>query len=335
MSEIHKFLFDCLPVRGSLVRLTDAWQTILQRRANNETLGAYPQPVVELLGELTAAAVLMQSNIKFNGSLELQISGTAESGPVKLAVAEVQSDLRLRATASIVGDVSKLEDGSRLSALINQNQQGRCAVTLDPKDKLPGQQAYQGVVPLFDDAGQPLEHISSVLEHYMLQSEQLDTTLVLAANAVVATGLLLQRLPIQGDGNLAGSMVSKANEDAEREIGNKEDYKRLSLFAKSLKPEELLGLSANEILHRLFWEENIIRYPVNTPHVPQFSCTCSRERVGRMLFNLGHEEIASILSERANIEVGCEFCGKQERFDPIDAAQLFLPPVGDLSGGVH
>ncbi|MBP9831106.1 MAG: Hsp33 family molecular chaperone HslO, partial [Polaromonas sp.] len=242
------------------------------------------------------------------------------------------SNLSLRATASIVGEVP---DGSRLSALINQNQQGRCAVTLDPKDKLPGQQAYQGVVPLFDDEGKPLEHISSVLEHYMLQSEQLDTTLVLAANDTVAVGILLQRLPVQGDGNLAGSMVRKTNEDAEREIGNNEDYNRLSLFAKSLKPEELLGLSANEILHRLFWEESIIRYPVNTPHAPQFACTCSRERVGRMLFNLGQEEIASILSERPNIEVGCEFCGNQERFDPIDAAQLFLPPIGDLSGGVH
>ena len=169
----------------------------------------------------------------------------------------------------------------------------------------------------------------------MLQSEQLDTTLVLAANDTVAAGMLLQRLPVQGDGNLAGGMVRKSNEDAEREIGNNEDYNRLSLFAKSLKPEELLGLSANEILHRLFWEESIIRYPANTPHAPQFACTCSRERVGRMLFNLGQEEIASILSERPNIEVGCEFCGNQERFDPIDAAQLFLPPVGDLSGGVH
>ncbi|HMS28136.1 MAG TPA: Hsp33 family molecular chaperone HslO [Burkholderiaceae bacterium] len=329
MSEIHKFLFDGLPVRGCLVRLTDAWQTILQRRANNENLGPYPQPVAELLGELTAAAVLMQSNIKFNGSLELQISGNAGSGPVKLAVAEVQSNLSLRATASIVGEVVA---GSRLSALINQNQQGRCAVTLDPKDKFPGQQAYQGVVPLFDDDGKPLEHISSVLEHYMLQSEQLDTTLVLAANDAVAAGLLLQRLPVQGDGNLAGSMVSKANE---AEIGQNEDYNRLSLFAKSLKPEELLGLSANDILHRLFWEENIIRYPANTPHAPQFACTCSRERVGRMLFNLGQDEIASILSERDNIEVGCEFCGNQERFDAIDAAQLFLPPSAGTPPEVH
>lgn len=326
MSEVHKFIFEGLPVRGTLVRLTDAWQTILQRRQANTTTGGYPEPVAQLLGELTAAAVLMQSSIKFNGALVLQIMGNADSGPVKLAVAEVQSDLRLRATASVQGDVPA---DSSLSQLVNQNNQGKCAVTLDPQDKLPGQQAYQGVVPLFDDHGKPLEHISSVLEHYMLQSEQLDTTLILAANDAVAAGLLIQRLPIQGDGNLAGSMVSKRNED---EIGLNEHYNRLALFAKSLKREELLGLGTNDILHRLFWEESLLRFE---PAHPKFACTCSRERVGRMIVSLGQEEVASILSERADVEVACEFCGKQERFDAIDAAQLFLPPSANAPTGVH
>ena len=313
MSELHKFLFDGLPVRGTLVRLTDAWQEILQRRRNNSTTGAYPHPVTELLGELTAAAVLMQSSIKFNGTLILQIEG---DGPVKLAVAEVQSDLRLRATASVMGDVSA---DSSLSQMVNVNNQGRCAVTLDPQDRFPGQQPYQGVVPLFDDQRRPIESISSVLEHYMLQSEQLDTTLVLAANDAVAAGLLIQRLPIQGGGNLAGSLVSKANED---EIGLNEHYNRLALFAKSLKREELLGLDANEILHRLFWEEDTVRFE---PLHPQFACTCSRQRVSNMILNLGQEEVASILAERDDVEVGCEFCGQQYRFDPVDSAQIFLP----------
>ncbi len=313
MSELHKFLFDGLPVRGTLVRLTDAWQEILQRRRNNSTTGAYPQPVSELLGELTAAAVLMQSSIKFNGTLILQIEG---DGPVKLAVAEVQSDLRLRATASVMGDVPA---DSSLSQMVNVNNQGRCAVTLDPQDRFPGQQPYQGVVPLFDDQRRPIESISSVLEHYMLQSEQLDTTLVLAANDAVAAGLLIQRLPIQGDGNLAGSLVSKANED---EIGLNEHYNRLALFAKSLKREELMGLDANEILHRLFWEEDTVRFE---PLHPQFACTCSRQRVSNMILNLGQEEVASILAERDDVEVGCEFCGQQYRFDPVDSAQIFLP----------
>ena len=33
MSELHKFIFEGLPVRGMLVRLTDSWQEVLSRRA--------------------------------------------------------------------------------------------------------------------------------------------------------------------------------------------------------------------------------------------------------------------------------------------------------------
>lgn len=102
MSELHKFIFDGLPVRGALVRLTDSWQEVLKRRAANTQTGAYAVPVQELLGEMLAAGALMQSNIKFNGALILQIMG---DGPVKVAVAEVQSDLSLRATASVQGEV--------------------------------------------------------------------------------------------------------------------------------------------------------------------------------------------------------------------------------------
>jgi molecular chaperone Hsp33 len=321
MSEVHKFLFDGLPVRGTLVRLTDSWQTILQRRATNSTTGAYPEPVSHLLGELTAAAVLMQSSIKFNGSLTLQIAG---DGPVKLAVAEVQPDLSLRATATVMGEVAQ---DSSLSAMINVSNKGRCAVTLDPKDKFPGQQPYQGVVPLFDDHKKPIEKLSSVLEHYMLQSEQLDTTMVLAANDKVAAGLLIQRIPMQGEGNLAGSMVSKRNED---EIGLNEHYNRLALFAASLKQEELLTLSANEIVHRLYWEEDVIRYE---PLQPKFACTCSRERVSNMILSLGKTEVEEILAERGNVEVSCEFCGQQQRFDPVDAAQIFIDSASKTTSG--
>jgi molecular chaperone Hsp33 len=312
MSEVHKFLFDGLPVRGTLVRLTDSWQEILQRRAANSTTGAYPAPVSQMLGELTAAAVLMQSSIKFNGSLTLQIAG---DGPVKLAVAEVQPDLSLRATATVMGEVAV---GSSLSKMINVSNKGRCAVTLDPKDKFPGQQPYQGVVPLFDDHRQPIEKLSSVIEHYMLQSEQLDTTMVLAANDTVAAGLLIQRIPMQGEGNLAGSMVSKRNED---EIGLNEHYNRLAVFAASLKQEELLTLNPNDILHRLFWEEAVIRYE---PAPAKFACTCSRERVSNMILSLGQAEVEEILAERGDVEVSCEFCGQQQRFDPVDAAQIFV-----------
>ena len=327
MSEIHKFLFEGLPVRGVLVRLTDAWTEILSRRASSGSkAGAYPLPVQNMLGEMVAAATLMQSNIKFNGSLILQIFG---DGPVKLAVVEVQPDFGLRATATVMGEIAP--DAS-LSQLVNVNNEGKCAITLDPKTRFPGQQPYQGVVPLFGDQHEKLEKLSDVLEHYMLQSEQLDTTLVLAADDKVAAGLLIQRLPLEGVGNLAGSLVSQANED---EIGVNEHYNRISILASTLKREELLTLDVETILRRLWWEASLTLFePLAGDSAPRFSCTCSRERVSKMILGLGIEEAESILAERADIEVGCEFCGLQYRFDPIDAAQIFrvggdLPPAPD------
>ena len=322
MSELHKFLFDGLPVRGMVVRLTEAWTQILERRAANSDTGAYPEPVRNLLGEMTAAAVLMQSNIKFNGALVLQIFG---DGPVKLAVVEVQPDLSVRAAATVVGAVA---DDASLSEMVNVSNQGRCAITLDPKERFPGQQPYQGVVPLYGDRREKLEKFSEVLEHYMLQSEQLDTTLVLAANGEVAAGLLIQRLPATGGNTLQGSQPS--NED---EIGRNEDYKRIALLASTLKADELLTLDVDTLLHRLFWEEKLLRFePLIGAMVPRFACRCSRERVSQMIRSLGIEEVESILSEREDIEVGCDFCGQQYRFDAVDAAQIFKAGVGPAPG---
>ena len=323
MSELHTFLFDGLPVRGMVVRLDQAWQEVLARRASNTHTGAYPQPVAELLGEMTAAATLMQANIKFKGSLILQIFG---DGPVKVAVAEAQPDLGVRTTASVVGEVAA---DAALPDLVNVNNKGRCAITLDPKDRLPGQQPYQGVVPLFGDRGEKLGKLSDVLQHYMLQSEQLDTTLVLAADDKVAAGLLIQRLPVTGEGNLAGG-TARANEE---DIGLNEDYNRIATLAASLTREELLTLDVETILRRLFWEEKLLRFEPRSGMLgPHFACTCSRERVTNMLRGLGREEAESILAERGNIEVGCDFCGKQYRFDPVDAAQIFTSPGDQMPG---
>ena len=325
MSELHTFLFEGLPVRGMLVRITSPWQEILRRRAEHPDTGAFTPAVRDLLGEMTAAAVLMQGNIKFNGALVLQVFG---DGPLKLAVVEVQSDLQLRATAK---QLDSLPDDASLSTMLNRNGGGRCAITLDPQDRQPGQQPYQGVVPLWDDEGKPIESFQSVLEHYMLQSEQLDTTLVLAANAEVAAGLLIQRLPVQGEGNLS-ARATRADED---EIGRNEDYRRIAMLASSLQKTELLGLDVDTILRRLFWQEPLQRFePKVGLQGPRFACRCNRERVGNMIRSLGRDEAESILAERSHIEVGCDFCGKQYHYDAVDAAALFtsLPSTpGDSS----
>jgi molecular chaperone Hsp33 len=309
MSELHKFLFDGLPVRGMIVRLTGAWREILARRRTDDAHSTWPWPVTQMLGEMAAAGVLMQSNIKFNGSLIMQIFG---EGPVKVAVAEVQHDLSLRVTAKVVGEVAA---DAHLQDLVNVNGRGRCAITLDAKDRLPGQQAYQGVVPLnaTQGAGQP--NLADVLEHYMRQSEQLDTKLVLAANNEVAAGLLIQRLPAEGEGNIAKGSMDPAEQ--------MEHFNRIATLTASLTGDELLQLDVETILRRLFWQEKILRFDPQTPH---FACTCSRERVTSMIRGLGQEEADSILEERSEIDVTCDFCGQHYRFDAVDTAQIFTSP---------
>ena len=302
MSELRRFVFDGLPVRGVVVRLTDGWRELLLRR---EAVGPHPPAVGSLVGQMAAAGLLMQASIKFNGALVLQIFG---DGPVRLAVAEVQPSLSFRATATVVGEVA---DDASLQALVNVHGHGRCAITLDPKDRLPGQQPYQGVVPLHDDRSEPLQQVSQVIEHYMRQSEQLDTRLVLAADGEVAAGLMVQRLPVQGADAARPDVAEPA-----------EAFGRIALLASTLTREELLALEPERILRRLFWQETLRLFDAEHP---RFACNCSRERVRGMLRGLGREESDSLIAERGSVEVGCEFCGLRYRFDAVDVGEMFTP----------
>ena len=326
-NSVSPFIFEGLPVRGFLVQMKDTWTEILSRRRSNPDTGEYPKPVRALLGEMTAAAVLLQSNIKFDGALILQIWG---DGPLKVAVVEVQPDLRVRATAKVIGEVS---EDTPLSQMINQHHGGRCSITYDPQSRRPGQQPYQGVVPLENDDGTSYERLSDILEHYMRRSEQLDTTMVLGADDVNCAGLLIQRMPIKGQDNLGGEQI-EFEADA---LDQNEDYKRISILTASLSTHELLNLSSEKILHRLYWEEKLALLATEGPQSlsPHFGCTCSRARVGAMIQNLGIEEAQSILSEREDIEVSCDFCGANYKFDAVDTAQLFKssdpqPPLPNL-----
>jgi len=285
--RLLKFLFKAAPVRGGLVRIEDAWRQMV-------TLHDYPPVVTRLLGEMVAAGALLATSIKFNGALVMQVHG---DGPVKLLVVECLPDLAIRATAKITdGDIA---DDASMRDLINRNGRGRFAITLDPRDAMPGQQPYQGIVPLDGDS------MADILQTYMRQSEQLDTRLWLAADAHVSAGLLLQSLP--ADGGKAATVDADA-------------WDRAVTLAQTITGDELRTLAPEKVLHRLFWQEPLDHYPVLSPH---FACTCSRERIGRMLVSLGREEVDSIIEEQGSVTVTCDFCNRQYTFDAVDAAQLF------------
>lgn len=309
---LQKFIFDNAAVRGELVEISQTWSEIQARHA-------YPRAVRAVLGEMVAAGALLSANLKFNGSIVMQIHG---DGPVRLLVVECDADLRMRATAKLAPDADVADDAT-LDQLFNVNGKGRFVITLDPADKMPGQQPYQGIVPLEGD------DIATVIENYMLRSEQMDTRLWLAADDKVARGLLLQKLPRHSG---ADDQTKQATEAEDLETWN-----RAAMLGQTLKREELLSTDISTLLRRLFWEETI---RVFDPAHPQFHCSCNREKVGNMLKMLGQPEVESALAELGELGINCDFCGKHYAFDKVDCAQLFATdsPVETLippSGSTH
>jgi molecular chaperone Hsp33 len=290
--SLQRFLFEQSHVRGELVHLDAAWRAVLERHD-------YPPALRTVMGELMAGAVLLAATLKLKGSLILQIQGL---GPVTLLVVECDGELNVRATAKWQGEL----EGIGFAQMVGD---GRFVITLDPRD---GGQTYQGIVALDGDS------VAEVLQNYMQRSEQLATRLWLAADAQGAAGLLLQKMP--GDG---GHAILE-HDDGQDEDRDADMWQRVTMLTDTLQREELLGLPAEVLLHRLYSEDDVRLF--NAQHVA-FRCSCSRDRVARMLKMLGWDEVQSVLAEQGVAEVTCEFCNHQYRFDKVDAEQVFASEV--------
>jgi molecular chaperone Hsp33 len=291
--SLHRFLFEQFPFRGHLVHLDAAWRALIEHRD-------YPDAIRDTLGEAVVASVLLAATIKFEGVLSLQLQG---DGPVHLLLAQCTSGLGVRGLAR---HRDAAGEGSGIAALIGS---GNLTVTLETDG---GAQRYQGIVPI---AG---ERLAESLQVYFENSEQLPTRLWLYADAQGASGMLLQKLPSAPAGDAA------AVDDA---------WRRVQLIADTLTPEELRTLADQEILHRLFNEDDLRLFD---PSPVYFRCRCSRERVAGMLQGLGEAETRSVLAERGEVEVRCDFCNRAYVFDAVDVEQLFKQTVASGSGSsVH
>jgi molecular chaperone Hsp33 len=298
--SLHRFLFEQFPIRGHLVHLDASWQALIEHRD-------YPEAVRNLLGEAVAASLLLAATIKFDGVLSLQLQG---DGPVHLLLVQCTSGLGVRGLARFrEGDYS---DTSEISDLLGA---GNLTVTLETDD---GAQRYQGIVPISG------ERLAESLQLYFENSEQLPTRLWLQTDAAGASGMLLQRLP---EGVASGPKLvadAAALDDA---------WRRVQIIGDTLTPEELRTLSDQEILHRLFNEDDVRLFE---PAPVFFRCRCSRERVSSMLQGLGEKETRSVLAERGEVEVRCDFCNRAYVFDAVDVAALFNSGVpADSGSSVH
>ena len=299
---LKKFLFDDRSVRVESVRIEQAW---LAAQAHQQ----YPVPVTALLGELVAASTLLAANLKFDGSLLLQLQG---DGAIALMVVECRADLSIRATVKM--RERPLPAAGDLQSMLNPGGTAKFIVVLDPPKHTPGRQAYQGIVPLEGNS------VAQALEQYMLRSEQLHTRIWLAADALHCSGLLIQRLPLQGGA-----------QQTEIETAD-ESWARAQHLAQTLTPAEMLSTDQDTLLHRLFWQETLLVFesqPIT------WKCSCTHERVMDMLRMLGKAEVDDILQEQGKVEVACEFCGLPYVFDALDTEALFQSTTVVGSKSVH
>jgi molecular chaperone Hsp33 len=269
-------------VRGEYVRLNDSWRSILERRT-------YPDAVRSLLGECLAASVLFTSTLKMlqdDGRLTLQIQG---GKPVSLLVAECRADLSVRAMARADAAGTHLA-GDSLQDLVRG---ATFAVTIDPGGDYD---SYQSFVPMEGAS------VAGALDAYMTRSEQIESRFILAANASVCAGLLVQKVPVQG---------GRGDESADPDAWN-----RISTLAASLTRDELLELGDTEVLRRLYHQEEVRLLP---ERAVSFVCRCSKERVASVLKALGSDEIRGLLADRRTIEVDCDFCGLRYTFSADEA----------------
>ncbi len=300
-------MFEQYPIRGHLVHLDASWRALIEHRD-------YPETIRNTLGEAVAASLLLAATIKFDGVLSLQLQGP---GPVHLLLAQCTSGLGVRGLARYredAGDPASYPGG--IAELIGD---GNLTVTLESDD---GAQRYQGIVPITG------ERLADSLQIYFENSEQLPTRLWLYADDQGAAGILLQRLPDA----LAPALSTAAAQIADIDVVD-DAWRRVQLIGATLTREELRTLADSEILHRLFNEDDVRLYESSPVY---FRCRCSRERVSGMLQGLGEAETRSVLAERGEVEVRCDFCNRAYAFDAVDVAQLFDARVaGDAGGSVH
>ncbi len=247
-----------------------------------QTQGAtqYPAAVVTLLGESLCATVLLSGTIKFNGSLILQIQS---AGPVKTIVAQTTDQRTVRGLAHWT---TPFEPQNFKDLFPN----GRLVITIQNQNHEP----YQGIVAVEGNS------IAETLEGYFQQSEQLPTRLWLDADSDIAAGLFLQILP-----------------GKER---TPDDWNRILHLTETLTREELRDLPSEELLYRLYNEEDV---RIIEPEPVLFRCSCDRERIETVLLTLGFDEVDDILRREGAVEVHCDFCNRLYRFDKVDIGALY------------
>ena len=254
------------------------------------------------LGRLMSGALMMSDMLKNEGDLlTLQVRG---DGPLGGIVVTAGQDGTVKGYVFEPGVVLPPNASGHLNV---GGAVGRGTLTvirdLDMKN------TYTGQVELVSG------EIAEDLTQYFAESEQIPSSVGLGVlmnrdNTVrAAGGFIVQAMPSCSDDVLVRL------EESLRAFGMVTDYLR-----EGHTPEEML----EEVLGGLGMR-------VTDKRPVRFACSCSRERVARVLVTLGKDELDGMIREGKPVELGCRFCGRKYTYSVGELAELRASLTGDAS----
>lgn len=249
------------------------------------------------LGRALTGGTLMGALLKTGQRVALKFEG---SGPLRKILVEADANGAVRGCVGVPeADVPPRDGKLDVAGLLGRA--GFLSVTMDQGLKEP----YRGMVQLYTS------EIAEDLAYYLTESEQTPSAVGLGVyvepdgTVSAAGGFLIQSLP-PADEALVDRLMER--------IG------RLTSITDLLRQ----GNSPEDLLAKLF---DGVPFTVLEKRTLAFQCSCSREKIERVLISLGKEELEGLMAKNEPVEITCEFCREVYRVELDELAGL----LGELS----
>jgi len=286
---VNDYLVRIIAENGSVRALACVTTALVNEACRRH--GTWPTATVAL-GRALTGGTLMGALLKTGQRVALSFEG---NGPLKKLLVEADANGAVRGSVRV--PAVHMEDAEgRLDVAGALGRAGLLTITKDLGLKEP----YKGIVPL------ATSEIGEDLAQYLTESEQIPSAVGLGVfvepdNSVSAAGgFLIQALPPSDDAVVERLMQRLA-----------ELPPLTALLRQGTTPEDLLA--------KLF---DGIPYTVLEKRALAFVCSCSRERIERVLLSLGKQDLAELLEKQGETEVTCEFCRERYHFDRSELKRL-------------
>ena len=289
MIQLYRYLNEKETLSFFIINSTDLVEEMRQVHETSTTATA-------ALGRLSTMASLMGSEIKNEKErIILKIQG---DGPAGLLVSEINSkgDIRSYIQNPKI-DIPSVEGKPKLDVGGFVGHNGNLVVTRD----LGFGQPYNGYTELVNG------EIAEDFAKYFYSSYQMPTVVSLGVLVDVdysvksAGGLFIQALPNYDDEDL--DMLESALKD----------FPPISsLFVEEESPQD--------VIEKYFKEFNPKLVGVDER---RYKCSCSRDKIEKLIVSLGNEEVEDILKEEGKVEIKCSYCNEMYEFSEDEVKEIY------------